>query len=164
MLPYAHERLFFISVTSPRGLPGKPVSIRGLLRQDRTLAVLLPEAERLRQLNRRFAGTVPAAVARACQIVALSDGEAFIQCASGAAANRLRSQSTGIARVLSTETAPVERLRVKVRADWSQPEPREKHGMGSDALAAWDDLDRQLPDSELKDAVERLLGHQRRGR
>lgn len=138
--------------------------VRGLIQQDRDLAVLLPQAERLRELNRRFARAVSAALARACQVVALTDGEASIHCGNGAAAGRLRSLSGTVVRALSTSSLPVERLKVRVRADWSLPERPEKAGMGPGALAAWDELEHQLPDSDLKTAVEHLLRHQQRGR
>jgi hypothetical protein len=102
--------------------------IRGLLRDNPTLAVALPEAERLRELNRRFAGVVPAAVARACRVAAIQ---------------------------------PVVAVKVKVRAEWTLPEKREKAGMGAAALNAFRDLDAHLPDGDLKAAVDALLARRR---
>jgi hypothetical protein len=138
--------------------------IRKLIGQDRSLALLLPEAERLRDLNQRLACALPPAVARACRVVAVSNGEARVSCASGSAASRLRSQATTAARALSSEACPVDRLRVRVEADWSRPERPEKPGLGGGALSAWDELDRELPESELKSAVENLLRHHRQVR
>lgn len=140
----------------------KLVRVRGLLQQDRSLAVLLPEAERLRDLDRRLAQLLPAAVARLCRVASLVDGQLTVQCSNGAAATRLRNVSASVQRALATAGTPVERLRVQVRADWSRPERPEKPGMGRAALAAWDELDRELPDSPLRAAVERLVKHQRR--
>jgi hypothetical protein len=138
--------------------------IRKLIGQDRGLAVLLPEAERLRDLNLRLARALPAAVTRACRVVAVVNGEARIFCDSGAAASRLRSQATTAARALSSDTCPVDRLKVRVEASWSRTERPEKRGLGRGALNAWDDLDRTLPESELKSAVESLLRHHRQDR
>ncbi len=136
--------------------------VRGLLRQDRALAVLLPEAERLAALDRRLAGAVPPPLARVCRVVAMTEGEVQVHCGNGAAAARLRSLADTLARALSTPELPVARLKIKVRADWSLPERPPKAGMAAAGLAAWQALDSQLPESELKAAVERLLRHQRR--
>ncbi len=138
--------------------------IRKLIGQDRALAVLLPEAERLRDLNLRLARALPSAVARACRVMAVINGEARIACDSGAAASRLRSQATTAARALASDACPVDRLKVRVEASWSRPERPEKRGLGRGALSAWDELDRELPQSELKLAVESLLRHHRQDR
>ena len=112
-------------------------------------------------LNRRFAGVVPAAVARACAVAAVQGETAVIFCGNGAAASRVRAQAKGVARALSRKDAPVSSLRVKVRADWSVPERPEKQDMPRAGLKAFRDLDATLPDGELKNAVERLLAHRR---
>ncbi len=135
--------------------------IRGILRNDPTLAVALPEAERMRELNRRFAGVVPPAVARACRVVAIQGETALLYCANGAAASRVRSQATGVAGVLARPEAPVLAVKVKVRADWTLPEKREKAGMGAAALNAFRDLDGTLPEGDLKTAVDALLARRR---
>jgi hypothetical protein len=137
------------------------VSLRNLLRDSPTLAVALPEAERLRELNRRFAGVVPPAVARACRVVAIQGETALLYCANGAAASRVRSQASGVGRVLNRPDAPVLAVKVKVRADWTVPEKREKFGMGGAALAAFRDLDEHLPEGDLKSAVDALLARRR---
>lgn len=142
----------------------KPYSLqrlRTLIGQERTLAVLLPEAERLRELNSRLARVLPAAVARSCQVVAVAAGEARIYCASGAAASRVRSLATTLARELAAPNHPVERIKVRVQADWSRPDRPEKPGMAPTALVAWDELDRELPSGGLKEAVEHLIRHHR---
>jgi hypothetical protein len=135
--------------------------VRGILRNDPTLAVALPEAERLRELNRRFAGVVPAAVARACRVAAIQGETALIFCANGAAASRVRSQATGVGRVLTRADAPVVAVKVKIRADWTLPEKHEKVGMAAAGLAAFRELDQSLPDGDLKAAVDALLARRR---
>lgn len=136
--------------------------VRVLIGQDRQLAVLLPEARRLRELNERLARVLPRAVAAACQVVAVSGGEALVLCGNGAAASRLRSQANSVARALSTEAQPVDRIKARVQADWARPERPEKKGLGRGALTAWDELEHELPDGDLKSAVDRLLAHHRR--
>ncbi len=141
--------------------PSPLVRVRGLLQADRTLAVALPEAERLAVLNRRFATVVPAAVARACRVAAIQGETALLFCANGAAASRVRAQARGVAKALATTDAPVVSLKVKVRADWSLPERPEKRDLPATALGAFRDLDEHLPEGALKDAVERLLARRR---
>jgi hypothetical protein len=131
--------------------------VRTLIGQDRSLAVLLPEAERMRELNGRLARVLPAAVARACQVVAVTRGEALIYCGNGAAASRVRSQAAGVARVLAVDS-----VKVRMQADWARPERPEKAGLGRRALAAWDELEHELPEGDLRAAIDRLLGHHRR--
>ena len=137
--------------------PSPLVRVRGLLQADHSLAVALPEAERLVALNRRFAGVVPKAVALACRVAAIQGDTALVFCANGAAASRVRAQAKGVAQALAQADAPVGSVKVKVRADWSLPERPEKHDMPAAALGAFRELENTLPDGELKDAVERLL-------
>lgn len=133
--------------------------VRGLIAQDRTLVLLVPEAQRLQELNRRFARAVTPAVARVCRIVDLEGKTAIVYCGNGAAASRLRSQSTTVARALSTPDAAVDGLKIKLRADWNLPTRPEKAGLGGKALQAWDELEGQLPEGGLKAAVDRLIRH-----
>lgn len=137
--------------------PSTFVRLRNVLGDSPTLAVALPEAERLRELNRRFAGAVPAAVARACRVAAIQGETALIFCANGAAASRVRSQATGVARALARPESPVLAVKVKVRADWTLPEKREKADLSKTALSAFRELDATLPEGDLKAAVDALL-------
>ena len=137
--------------------PSPLIRLRSLLRDTPLLAVALPEAERMHELNRRFAGVVPAAVARACRVAAISGETALVYCANGAAASRVRSQATGVGRALTQPEVPVLAVKVKVRADWAQVEKPEKAELGPAALAAFRELDQALPEGDLKAAVDALL-------
>jgi len=144
---------------SASGFKTALVHVRGLIAQDRTLALLVPEAQRLQELNRRFARAVTPAVARVCRIVALDGTTAIVHCGNGAAASRLRSQSTTVARALSSPDVAVDGLKIKLRADWNLPARPEKAGLGGKALQAWDELEGQLSEGGLKAAVDRLIRH-----
>lgn len=148
------------SVTLGRASPSPLQRVRGVLAEDRSLALLLPEARRLAELNRLFARAAPPGLAHACRVAALTGETALIHCGYGAAAARVRSQAETLARALSSGGRTVSAIKVKVRADWAAPERPVKQGMGDTALAAWHALDRALPPGELRDAVERLLRHQ----
>lgn len=136
--------------------------LRGLLRAEPQFAVALPEAERLFGLNRRFAEIVPPAVARACRVAAVQGDVAVIYCANGAAASRVRAQAKGVAVVLSRPEAPVNSLKLKIRADWSVPLPPEKHDIPAAGLKAFKALETSLPEGDLKSALERLLSRRQR--
>jgi hypothetical protein len=138
------------------------VRLRGLIAAERTLAVLLPEAERMQALNTRLAKAVPPAVARACRVVALDGETARIYCSNGSAAARLRSSATRIAGALASADQPVSDLKVKVRADWSLPQKPEKPGMARQGITAWAELEQKLPDGDLKAAIDHLVRHQRK--
>lgn len=135
--------------------------MRGLLQADRTLAIALPEAEQLAGLNRRLAAQLPQAIARACRVAGLQGETAVVFCANGTAASRVRAQSRSIAATLSTARSPVGAIRVKVRADWALPEPREKHDLSDAALTAFGSLEQSLPEGGLRDAVLALLERRR---
>jgi hypothetical protein len=135
--------------------------IRGLIQAERALAVLLPEAERMAALNRRMATVLPARVAARCRAMALEGETLLLHCDNSAAASRVRSQAKSLAEALSTPRAPITALKVKVRADWAQAEKAEKAGLGRSALGALDQLAGDLPEGGLKEAVSRMLEHQR---
>jgi hypothetical protein len=136
--------------------------LRGLIQAERALAVLLPEAERLAVLGGRLASGLPKAVAARCRVMALDGETLVVHCDNGAAASRVRSQAASLAKSLSTPAHPVGALKVKVRADWTVAERPEKPGLGTQALGALDEFAGTLPDGGLKDAVARMLEHQRR--
>ena len=136
--------------------------LRGLLQAERQFAIALPEAERLHGLNRRFAGVVPPAVARACWIAALQGEVAIIFCANGAAASRVRAQAKGVASVLNRSDAPVSSLKVKIRADWNVSAPAEKKDIPIAGINAFKALQVSLPEVDLKTALEQLLNRRHR--
>ncbi|MCS6785880.1 MAG: DUF721 domain-containing protein [Thiobacillaceae bacterium] len=135
--------------------------LRTLLAAERPLALLLPQARRLTELQRRLERCVPPGVARACRVVAVHGDTVSIHCRYGAAAARLRSQAQTLAEALGTPADPVRQVKVRVRADWDLRDRAQKAGMDAAALAAWDGLARRLPAGELRQAVERLLAHHR---
>ena len=136
--------------------------LRGLLQADRTLAVLLPEAERMAGIDRRLRALLPVRMATRCRALALTEGTLVVHCDNGAAASRLRSQAKSLAERLSTTAWPVTAIKVRVRADWGRADRPEKPGLGGQALDALDRFAESLPDGGLKDAVARMAGHQRR--
>ena len=139
--------------------PSPLVRVRGLLQADHAFAEALPEAERLIDLNRRFAAVVPKAVALACRVAAIQGEVALVFCANGAAASRVRAQAKGVVQALVQ--ASVLSVRVKVRADWSLPLRPEKRELPGAALGAFRELENTLPEGGLKAAVERLLARRR---
>jgi len=145
-------------------MPGKPFSlerVRGVIARERSLALLLPEADRLAELNRRLARALPPAIAAACRVAAVQGSTALVYCGNGAAASRLRSQAKTVAGQLADAATPIDDLKVKLRADWNLTPKPAKPGMAPPALAAWREFDAELPEGALKAAVDRLLAHHR---
>ena len=141
--------------------PSPLLSVRGLLQAERAFAVALPEAEQLAGLNRRLAAQLPPAVARVCRMAGLQGDTAVVFCANSTAASRVRAQAKSLAAHLSTPRAPVSAIKVKVRADWTLPEPAEKQDLSESALKAFDSLERDLPEGGLRDAIHALLARRR---
>lgn len=145
-------------------MPGKPFSlerVRSVLARERGLALLLPEADRLAELNRRLARALPPAVAAACRVAAVQGATALVYCGNGAAASRLRSQAKTLAARLADAATPIDDLKVKLRADWNLTPKPAKPDMATAALQAWREFDAELPDGALKAAVDRLLARRR---
>lgn len=141
--------------------PAQPLRLRGLLKQNSSLAALLPEAERLRALDQALARVVGPQIGQACRVAALQGSVVIVYCRSGAAAARLRAQSASVLRALAMPGQSLTELRIKVRADWAVPPRPEKLGMDRKAVAAWEELETQVHDDALKAAVARLIRHQR---
>lgn len=139
----------------------QPLRLRSLLKENSSLAALLPEAERLRELERRLERAVGPRLARACRVAGQQGDAVVVYCSSGTVAARLRAQSASILRALASPGQSLAELKVKVRADWAQPVRPEKPGMGREALAAWEALEAEVHDEALKAAVARLIRHQR---
>lgn len=141
-----------------------PTPLRGLLRAEPGLAALLPEAERMRRLNHALAAAVPPQLAQACRIVAVQGNAVTAFCSSGATAARLRSHSATVLKALGRVQPGLAALRVRVCADWAAAPRPEKPGMSRQALQAWQALEADLAeDDALKQAVARLIRHQRDG-
>lgn len=136
--------------------------IRGLIESERTLAVLLPEAERMAAIDRRLRALLPPRIGPRCRAMSVESGTLVVHCDNAAAASRLRSQAKSLAGALSTPKQPISDLRVRVRADWNRAEKPEKSGLGPEALEALDVFAGQLPDGALRTALTRMLDHQRR--
>ncbi|MBI5937991.1 MAG: DUF721 domain-containing protein [Betaproteobacteria bacterium] len=141
--------------------PSQPLRLRSLLKENSSLAALLPEAERLRELNRRLERALGPRLAQACRVAGLQGDAAVVYCSSGAVAARLRAQSATVLRALVLPGQTLTELKIKVRADWAAPLRAEKPGMGREALAAWESLEAEVHDEALKAAVARLIRHQR---
>ena len=141
--------------------PARPLRLRSLLKDSTSLAALLPEAERLRALDRDLARAVGPQIARACRVATVQDGAVIVYCSNGAAAARLRAQSASVLRALAAPGQVLAELKIKIRADWAESPRPEKPGMDRKAVAAWEALEAQVHDDALKAAVARLIRHQR---
>lgn len=139
---------------------GSLMRLERWLRHEPALVRLLPEAERIAALNRRLERALPPALARQCRVAIVRAGVAWLHCANGSAASRVRSQARRLAADLSSPAWPIDSVRVRVCADWGRPARPPKPGIGRAGLAAWRALGASLPEGALKAAVTRLLARQ----
>jgi len=121
------------------------------------IASLLPQAQLLIELRRRLAVVLPEALKSTCSVANYKQGKVVIFATNGAVAAKLKLISHRLAEQLSgrLQVTGIE-IHVQPLEPRTQPPVRSKESLknGTDALLR---LQQQLPDSQLKDAVGRLL-------
>ena len=134
------------------------------------LAAQLPKgladtARRLADAQARLDRALPGAFLGQVRVMQVQSGELHLACASGAIASRLRHQTADLIKELAKRGLTVETLRVHVKPELIAPwrEPVEKAGIPAKALKSLEQLDHEIEDGPLKDALDRLLRHHRGG-
>lgn len=136
------------------------VKVQQCLSAERELAVLLPEARRLLQLEACLAGVL-GRLARQTQIAGVRGETLWLQCANGSVATRLRTQERSILAAMTAAGVVVTAVKLRVRADVAWQPPRIKAAVSPKGLEALRAFQSGLPkDDALGDAVQRLLAHQ----
>ena len=132
------------------------------LTQADGIAPLMPQARRLLELRGIFAAILPRALADSCSIANYKQGRIVVFAPNGAVAAKLNLLRPALVDRLSKRGIEVTGLdiRVQPREDHSQVTEKSKQ-LGPAAVRELDRLYGQLPDSELKDAVGRMLGRDR---
>ena len=133
------------------------------LDQTEGVAALMPQAERLLKLRKILASLLPDSLARHCSVANYKQGRVIIFASSGATAAKLKLMLPSLREGLSGRAKEVTGLEVVVQAREAEPQVADKSAKMSEAatstLAAFGD---QLPDSELKTAVSRIVFQHRR--
>jgi len=121
------------------------------------IAPLMPQARRLIELRRIFATALPESLARYTSIANIKQGKLVIFAANGAVAAKLRLLSPALLEQVSTRATEVTGLEVRVQPSVGSVQVPEKSvKMSKIGAANLTQLCEQLPDSELKSAVNRL--------
>jgi len=109
--------------------------------------------------------TLPAALAGHVRVMQLENGQLSLACDSGAVASRLRHQTDALMASLGKHGVDVTTVRIIVNPDLlaRYVHPVEKTGLPPAALDGLAHLTAEIEEGPLKDALDRLLSHHRKG-
>lgn len=108
---------------------------------------------------------LPAALAGHVRVMQLENGVLSLACDSGAVASRLRHQTDALTASLGRHGTVVTAVRVSVNPELlaRYTHPVEKTGLPPAALEGLAHLNAEIEDGPLKEALDRLLRHHRKG-
>ena len=108
---------------------------------------------------------LPAALAGHVRVMQLENGQLSLACDSGAVASRLRHQTDALMASLGKHGVDVTTVRIIVNPDLlaRYVHPVEKTGLPPAALDGLAHLTAEIEEGPLKDALDRLLSHHRKG-
>jgi len=133
------------------------------LNQPDGIAPLMPQAQRLIELREILAAILPESLARYCSIANYKQGKVVIFAANGAIAAKLKLMLPTLLEHLTRRAMEVTGLEVLVQPLTSDLQPIEKSAkMSLEAGLGLARLCEQLPDSELKLALEKLATRHRK--
>ena len=133
------------------------------LNQADGIAALMPQAKRLIELREILSSLLPESLARRCSVANYKQGRVVILASNGATAAKLKLMLPALLEQLSGRAMEVTGLEVAVQALESEPQVPEKTAkIGSEAVSGLAELCEQLPDSELKTALARIVFQHRR--
>ena len=127
-------------------------------------ASLLARAKILLRAQAAIEHCLPPALAGSVWVAQLDKGNLHLACDSGAVATRLRNQTRALATELSQHGLIVDHVRVSVQPEF-QPSPPvvvNKPGLPTTALTSLAQLNTEIEDGPLKQALDRLLSHHRK--
>ena len=128
------------------------------LNQADAIAALMPQAERLIELREILASLLPGSLARRCSVANYKQGRVVIFAANGAIAAKLKLMLPSLLEELSGRAREVTGLEVAVQAPTAERQVNEKFAkISHEAAEKLAELSEQLPDSELKTALARIV-------
>jgi hypothetical protein len=133
------------------------------LNQADSIAALMPQAKRLIELREILSSLLPAPLARRCSVANYKQGRVVIFASNGATAAKLKLMLPALLEQLSRRAMEVTGLEVAVQVPESEHQVPEKYAkMSQEAASGLAELCEQLPDSELKTALSRIVFQHRR--
>lgn len=141
------------------------VPIIDYLQRQGGAPTLLPTAQRMLELRQDVLALLPATLGESCE-VSESDGAVSLRVASAGVAAKLRQTLPRVERGLIERGWQVSAIRIRVQPRTIDDAPvtvtpRNGPDMPADAIEAFASLGREVPDSPLKDAIERLVRRRR---
>ena len=134
-----------------------------LLNQADAISALMPQAERLIELREILNSLLPESLARHCSVANFKQGRIVVFASNGATAAKLKLMLPSLLEQLSGRATEVTGLEVAVQAPGLEAQPSEKSAkLTLDAISGLARLCEQLPDSELKNALSRIVFQHRR--
>jgi hypothetical protein len=133
------------------------------LNQADSIAALMPQAERLIELRKILASLLPEPLARHCTVANFKQGRLVVFASNGATAAKLKLMLPSLLERVSGRAREVTGLEVVVQAQGVEPQAHEKAAKISEPAASeLARLSKELPDSELKNAIARIVFQHRR--
>lgn len=133
------------------------------LNQADSIAALLPQTKRLIELREILFSLLPEPLARRCSVANYKQGRVVIFASNGATAAKLKLMLPALLEQLSGRAVEVTGLEVAVQApEFEHQVPEKSAKMSSKAASELAELCEQLPDSELKTALSRIVFQHRR--
>src|SRR5262245_22106040 len=133
------------------------------LNQVDSVAALMPQAERLIELRQILSSLLPESLARRCSVANYRQGRVVIFASNGATAAKLKLMLPSLLEQLSGRAMEVTGLEVAVQAPEPERQVTEKAAkLTQKSASELDRLCEQLPDSELKTALSRIVFQHRR--
>lgn len=142
-------------------MTGKPVA--DWLRQGSETGSLARQAAHLMNLQRLYAGLVPAPLAAASRVASLREGILHVTAMNGAVAAKLRQMAPTLAARIRERDQQVNQIHVAVQgnAPAPVPVPPKRARLPENALPAIDALAGSVADPGLREALERMAGRHR---
>ena len=127
-------------------------------------AALLARAQVLLRAQSALERCLPPALAGSVWVAQLDHGNLHLACDSGAVAARLRHQTRTLAVELSQRGLIVDHVRVSVQPELlpTLPVVVDKPGLPASALTSLAQLNTEIEDGPLKQALSQLLSHHRK--
>ncbi len=133
------------------------------LNQADGIAALMPHTKRLIELREILSSLLPEPLARRCSVANYKKGRVVILASNGATAAKLKLMLPALLEQLSGRAMEVTGLEVAVQALEPEPQVPEKTAkISQEAVSGLAKLCEQLPDSELKTALARIVFQHRR--
>ncbi|OBU87730.1 DUF721 domain-containing protein [Chromobacterium subtsugae] len=142
-------------------MSGRP--LQDITRQDSHLARLTAAANELMALDRAFKKLIPEAMAEACRAVRIRDDELVLYADNGIVAARLRMSAPGLLPQLARQGYPAAKVKVKVMLKLARRKKTKTLAISENALDGMEQAAESIDNPVVRQALARLIAHQRRG-